>query len=274
MGCRELVYEANSSYYGSDADNVTVGSNGDFKESDYDLLSGLVDQNGTNLFSSVKEINKFMELGGDFEYASNLLSNGFSLDDILLFRRNSIMVIDESKPNALVVFPQDDYNHAFSINNLGHFLERINQEYNIFPFRALNEDQVYSAIESVENIELLVLFGHGTKTSLTLSNFGWASNPEIGKIDINDLELCPYLDLLSKEAVIFLGSCSNAEGREDAENLANMVINCAQGRTVYAAVSPFRPGSNIIINRVYPLELTIRSMLSFGNIDLTYTNQE
>ena len=78
-----------------------------------------------------------------------------------------------------------------------------------------------------------------------------------------------YLSLLNPEAVIFLNSCSNAEGGKGAKNLANFVAEMALGRKVIASEKDFQI-SGVKVEGMYPLNLSI----FYGDLEVTFDSKK
>ena len=240
---------------------------------------------GENIFTG-GEIVDFLQAGGTREYAQALISQSQSLRgrEITTFLRlgleaDSVNTFEDTeRPNALVVYSTDDLFGALYYSTYFDPVPPIaafgpiwlNYDYRIVFVK--EEGQVYQAITETPNLELLVIGGHGTRTSSTLGMFPtqttdkdlvyYSARFETASFGFEDGELSKYLSLLEPNAVIFLFSCSNGKGgvydgnNVPVKNYANFVAQRAGGRTVIASTAPFG-ADNIQITNAYPLELRI-----------------
>lgn len=218
--------------------------------------------------------------------ATELAARGFDEGYQTLFQDIGLDLADTGKPNALAIFPASDHNGAFSSIHLGWVVRGLAEHFDLQPFVARQEQEVYAALSHfAPETDLLIFFGHGTQRSISLGEEDcrlFACNRgETYTLDLSDEdELAAYLDLLPSDAVIFLSSCSTGYGEAGAENLANLVMASAPGRTVYAGSAPFQPGG-VRVNRWYPFDVTIMGTWGpqvgpFGFMsltDVTYTNR-
>lgn len=247
-------------------------------------------------FFTCEDIVKYIWYGGSLEYAKEMASYrdssqhnffygaqlpqfaalGLKADEILHFR-------DTEKPNALIVYPtydinSDGYEGAFSTPEALKLFEHIRERYDVKIVVASVEEEVYSGLASGPIFDLGMFSGHGSSDSLRLGMTGppRVSNPATHSgrgtlegltIDTEDFELASFFHNFSKDAVIFLNSCSTAEGGKDFSNLANHVAQFAPGRKVIASKVPFS-GSDVKIDleKIYPLDLRI----VVDGIDQTY----
>jgi hypothetical protein len=184
------------------------------------------------------------------------------LEDMLGF-------MDTEKPNALFIYPTDDHNGAFETPSAIELYKELKKEYDVELILADTEDPVYEALEKIPNIELLVLGGHGSQKSLHLGKIVDKENREKYFIDTEDIELKDYLANLTSDATIYLMSCSNAKGGENAENLANYVASISEERTVIASKEPFAIAW-VELKDKYPLELQINNQ---EGEDVTYVTR-
>jgi len=216
-----------------------------------EALSRVEDSKGNKVFSE-PTITSLYELG-------------LTIDEII-----SPIFVDTDKPNAVVIFPTSDDSIAFAATK--NLLERIRGRYDTFVKVASTEQEVYSAIMTIPNVELLVLSGHGSQMTLGLGS----GKHEKYKIDISDSELGKYLQNLNPNAPIVLNSCLNAQGGYLEINLANFIMQISHGRKVIAAMDLFSP-FHIRINSDYPLDLSFMAeppitSTSIHKVDVTYTN--
>ncbi len=201
---------------------------------------------------------------------------------LFLFRYEEGQFEDTNKPNAVIVYPTNDRNTAFETPESMRFFGMIREKYDIRLVIAEKEEEVYKAIDSTPDIELLILGGHGSENSLSLGEedpmLANGTKSEEYKLDLSDKEIAQYLKKLKPQAVIFLNSCSNAKGDENSDNLANFVIKNADGRKVIASKEPFS-ASNVHIKSLYPFDIQIIKIrystlpVNEKEIDVTYTNK-
>ncbi|MDP3639652.1 MAG: hypothetical protein Q8R53_00430 [Nanoarchaeota archaeon] len=218
--------------------------------------------------------------------ALELAVRGFDERYRTLFQDCGLDLVDTAKPNALAIFPASDHNGAFSSIHLGWFVRGLQEHYDLQPFVAAQEQEVYAILDHYAlETDLLIFLGHGTQRSISLGEEDCrlfeCNRSETYTLDLSDEEeLFPYLTRLNSDAVIFLESCSTGYGEAGAENFANMVMRNAVGRVVYAGTAPFQ-ASGIRVNHWYPFDVTIMGTWGmptgfFGFMpitDVTYTNQ-
>lgn len=225
------------------------------REKDAEILQGL---------SDIKDEK------GDFKFSPFevriLYKLGFDKDNLPQFK-------DGKKPNAIIVYPAIDRDGAFETEAYMKFYDKIKNQYDTKIIFTGVEQKVYEAIDSTPNVKLLILSGHGSPENLSLGD----EDPRIinerkseeYNIDKSDEELSKYLKKLAPDAVIFLNSCSNANGGKDKENLANFVIKHAGGRKVIASKVPFS-GSDIVVKSLYPFDIQIK----VKDKDVTYSTKK
>ncbi len=281
-------------------DMAKITSNGRRVFSDAILYSRYIDNGGTNkfakkmmevhpMFVDEKVITTFKMNCDDINYARYLAETleDVNPDSIVQSITNELrdyriiqlrdltrgnLLEKSDKPNALVVFPLADWNGGIYNHSNKKLIKKIQEEYNTRVIVAQNENEVYCAIESDPNIELLMIQGHGSKTTLSLGEKDLRNNSdkdynEKFTIDTTDHEFEEYLRRLPKNAVTFLYACSNGEGNN---NLADFIISMTDGRTVYASKEPFA-NCNIRLNSIYPFDIKLRKWIFK---DITYTNKE
>jgi len=187
-------------------------------------------------------------------------------------KENAFKFEDTFKPNAIFVYPTRDPVASFETLHSIIFFEIMQKHYDIRLVIAENENDLYRAIDKTPNVELLFLAGHGFKQRMLLGDQACSDIPEKDKeryqIDFSDTELSAYLKKLNPDAIIFLNSCSLAEGGKKAKNLANFIMNHADGRKVISSEIPFS-SREIKVKSIYPFDAKI---ILFGR-DFTYTNK-
>lgn len=177
---------------------------------------------------------------------------------ILGFSVKDTVFVDTSKPNALIVFPTKDANSAFAINTYRNIIQKVKNAYDLRVIAASIEDQVYNALQTTPEIELLILNGHGNAYSLSLGDI----DPQVGtihderySIDVHDNELSVHLNRLHPDARIFLFSCSNAD-TTTRTNLATAIKRFSKSRKVFASKEKLAT-QEIIIKSIYPFDIRI-----------------
>lgn len=248
-------------------------------------------------FFTCEDIVKYLWYGGSLEYAKEMASYrdsfqhhrfygaqlpqffalGLTAEEILYFK-------DTEKPNALVVYPAYDingsgYEGAFRTPEALKLFKHIRERYDVKIVVASLEEEVYEALTSGPKFDFGMFSGHGSPFDLRLGmTCPPISDPATGMtkkavelesliIDTGDFELNSLFDNFNEDAVIFLNSCSTAEGGDDLSNLANHVALFAWGRKVIASKAPFS-ASDVKIDpeKIYPFDLRI----VVGKVDETY----
>ncbi len=252
-------------------------------------LASLPDGCGNVFFTAGYDIVAFKKSNGTVEYAKKFSSTACASE--LSFRGNQLPqlyslgldlkevvgFVDTPKPDALVVYPTHDgiYNDenygAFRTISSVNLFKELQKAYDIKVVIASTENEVYDALGSRAGFKLFMLCGHGTKTTLSLGEkdlrIAAAEKDETYRIDPSDSELELKLQNLDPAAVIFLNSCSTAEGGEKEDNLANTVAKWAKGRKTIAATEVLWT-HRVTTNIPYPLEVTL--MDKEGKKNITY----
>jgi hypothetical protein len=180
---------------------------------------------------------------------------------------NTYKFKDTEKPNAVVMLPKDDYNGAFTNGCFISLRQKINNNYDAKFVIAETEDELYKALEEVPDQELRVFFGHGTKTSLRLSNDKPLEFPsEKRELGIWDTEISNYNHNAKPNCRTVLISCSNGAGREEGDNLANFIAK-QTGQEVFAGSKSF---NKVKVRNVSPLEVGIISIEDDKESEVTY----
>ncbi|MBM3200182.1 hypothetical protein FJZ53_04545 [Candidatus Woesearchaeota archaeon] len=278
---------------------ITLLNDWKANEEDIKALASIKDKNDNPRFKK-QDLVDLARGRVPAKYVDNLLSNekkdrgkrlsGFNIRRFYQFGFTKGDITEEglckfnetSKPNAIMVYTTLDYGTAFETEEDLKLLENIKSHYDAYIVLVSTEQEIYQAIDNIPNAELLVLSGHGTPKTLSLGietpqNF---LEYEQYLIDTSDDELSKHLSKLSPNAVIFLNSCSNAQGGEKADNLANFVIKNSGGRKVIASKETFE-GKDVRIKSLYPFDIQIiktryNTSLLPGNekeTDITYTNK-
>lgn len=161
---------------------------------------------------------------------------------------------NSEKPNALLIYPASDYNGAFESKEAVALFHEIQSVYDVKVAFAKQDGDIAAAIHSVPDIELLMVAGHGTPTTLNLG--GEESSDETYNLDTSDTELGDALNTLHPHATIFLNSCSTGEDERSGDNLANFIRKQAKERTVIAPTESFEQ-REITIGSLYPFDVKI-----------------
>lgn len=267
----------------------TIGGSFEFAK---ELLS-MKDSSGNSQFIG-RDIFAYKEAGGTIEYAKKFLSatdsegrNIFSgaqlaqLYSLNISMPEALGFNDTSKPNALLIYPASDNNPdvygryiggSFRDSNHLNFFNELKKVYDLKVVVASEEDDFYTHLFSPAEFEFLLLAGHGSASSLTLSikdsRILQEKENEKRDIDISDQELKNYFQNLAPQAVIFLYSCSTGEGSDNATNLANTIAKWARGRKVIAPKEVLGT-SRVAINPFYPFDATLTDY-NTGKRDITY----
>lgn len=229
-----------------------------------DSLMG-ISENDVKLFRIDNALD-YVSVGGTYDRAM-LLHEKYGMNDaqIVLYQTlgadDSLAIFkDTNKPNCVMIYPHDDYNNAFKIPDSKRLFDNINASYDLFLKTVYDEKEIYKILDSIPNIELLILGGHGLQSSMEFRNISIFYFNEFLEqsymLDTGDKELSEHMNNLAPNARIFLYSCSNGRGREYQDNLANFVAQVS-GRRVYSMT---RPGNifDVSIDNAYPLEISNR----------------
>lgn len=259
-------------------------------------LSALRDGTGMPLLNA-HDILGFKRADGTLGYARNLYSmldnqgnpllTGFQIFRYaqLSMKKEEIETFqDTKKPNAIVIFPAEDYNEVFQLESVTTLFQKIKETYDVWVRFAITEQDVYDALLYVPDAELLVIGGHGSTKSLSLggeeAETAWRrrgggkkvvgrGKQILGKreeyfIDVTDKEMGIYLSQLDPHATIFLISCSTGNGGTENNNLATFISDFAGERKVFASQESFTP-SQIKINSLYPFDINIVKDVTYSN---------
>jgi hypothetical protein len=80
---------------------------------------------------------------------------------------------------------------------------------------------------------------------------------ETTQIDTGDVEIKKYFDMMDKDAVIWIFSCSGAApAPQGRENLATFLTHMAGGREVIAGRETYSI-TDVVVNQVYPFSINI-----------------
>jgi len=222
-----------------------------------------------NLISSkaslkfIKDLSDIKDKTGTYEFTGFQISRLFQLN---LSKKEILKFKDTDKPNALLVYPAiDPINEFYSPIEIS-ILEALKKKYDTRIIVASKEEEVYKELENIPNIMFFNPKGHGEYNILALGEYQWGlQGVEDGDVDLktenygidtSDNELEKVINNLHPNAVIFLDSCSNGEGRERKANLANFIKKLSKGRKVISATEPYS-GEDMEIQNFYPFDVKI-----------------
>jgi|GEM_PF-5299148 HEAT repeat protein len=127
----------------------------------------------------------------------------------------------DERPLAVVVYPKTDWNGAFYESPVAK--ELVSHGYRVMYYEASSDEETVQCLRratAAQQAAVIVLGGHGTKTSLTLSD----ASGEAAEIDISDeVQLRRASGALEDGGQIILESCSTGAEKEYGNNLANLL---------------------------------------------------
>lgn len=150
----------------------------------------------------------------------------------------------DSRPLAVIIYPKTDHNRAFEPNNIGELIEK---GYRVVYFEVASDEAVYQAVEAAtvkQKAQLIILGGHGIAERTAMGATDPASSEmsdEVYYIDLSDKPEMKQRHLslhLEKGAVILLESCSTGRGKQDGNNVANLMREVFPQASVYAPTLP------------------------------------
>jgi hypothetical protein len=215
------------------------------------IVTSLLAEEGYPMPAGVDSFDRlygFFEEDLDIDYVRTM----HSLTDIFTVYQNRIHFTDDTRPIALLIFTKNDTIGVFDAGRIINAFVGSGHYYTLY-YEARNEDEVIKIMEGVQNeyhrpVDLLFLAGHGSRTALSLADQGPDENETL-EIDNSDFDPPPdgnnFGDLLASlmdpNGQIFLDSCSNGEGGETGDNLANHVAQSVpQGVTITSYTVPTR----------------------------------
>ena len=133
---------------------------------------------------------------------------------------------NKTSDDAVIYFtPTSDYNGAFASAYDSYNFMRLRDKYSIIRVPVKHTQDI---IEVLENFKLLIIGGHGTSSSIKLSNNFWITK------DDSMNELCKAIvDVCDKDTTIVLRACSTGKGRD---SIASRFAEGIKPRTVIAPI--------------------------------------
>lgn len=262
-------------------------------------IANIVDENGNPLFKG-KDIVNFRWSGMKTKHLSDFMNlkakrkdlriDGTTIDE---YKQIAVQISDltefkdTEKPNAVVVLPYSDEYMGFQLfynDETKKMLDKVRKSYDIWIEIVATEQEAYRAINRVQNIELLVLGGHGNFDNLYFGPhkygyyedkisgekiFGAMTIDEVYGLDRSDKDLRENLKNLTPDATILLPSCLTGQGREKMKNLANFIAKASKGKRVIAPTEFIYP-KHLVIESAYPLEVKFVKEKDGVKRDVTY----
>jgi hypothetical protein len=155
-----------------------------------------------------------------------------------------------NKPLCVIINPSSthDHNGAFLSNTIlsdhnPDVIDSLTIAHHVLYFEASDEVDVIKSITSAcdtldKQIDLLILGGHGHSKGISLGDGNRAFDESSGQLGVEDLHLLSLLSPKVKaEATIILESCSTAGGKEDSDNVAQIVHRAIPHAHVYGPKS-------------------------------------
>ena len=170
--------------------------------------------------------------------------------------------LNDERPLALILYPKADWSRAFRNNQIEELIRRC---YRVVYYEINQENEVYQAMTEMgrEQIDLLILGGHGDQTSLAWG----ADDPSLGApktteefyldiLDGPDMEQRKLNKFLKPNATVILDSCDSGKGANSAANVANMLGHELPHCTILAPAGTTSIDTYIYdeINRVVDVE--------------------
>ncbi len=146
---------------------------------------------------------------------------------------------------ALLIIAKSDWNDAF-YQDKDLYAKLIKIDYSIMVFETYGDDEAFQFMEEFakkyEPVSLLILAGHGKPSSISLSNVLGHDMSSIDVYDETELESLGKINLVKKDGVVTLFSCSTGA----SDNSIAALISDKLNATVYAPTVPTSPTKWII----------------------------
>lgn len=185
---------------------------------------------------------------------------------------NRLTMQPDGRPLAVVVNAKGDHNGAFYLG-ANMFKELVQAGYRVLYFEVDTDTELVNTLKYATGLgtskqqraSILIMGGHGTQTSLHLQRDGTHHPDNHGIIDFSDEAFFRRAGLgkvLRPGGQVVLDSCSNGEGEDREENMANFVRKVfphAKTKGIWSATESYGPirlhfNENGELNRVeYPV---------------------
>lgn len=174
---------------------------------------------------------KYSNIRNFHRYSTNLLT-----ESVLNLQRPGYK---GDKPLMLAFMSPWDYSN-FGVRALdvkSHELGNFTKGYKVILFETENKQQMKQQLEMVRRlyqgrnqVAIMTIGAHGLQKKMALS--GQKKDEQM--LTVNDLGplFSPYDSLFKSDAIVFLASCRNGQGREKEVNIANQMGHALPGRTV------------------------------------------
>ncbi len=217
------------------------------------------------------------------EFAEEMAPKGMNALTILYYYGLALEPGDtaftgENGRRCLALLPTWDssvpfYWPVFSCRQTAEFLGSLRSVYDLRVRAISTLEEMCAEIERTPDVDLLVLAGHGKRDSLMFGKstvYDQLFDDSLGELTTASESAARYFAMLPEDATVFLDSCSNGEGRDSGDNLANAVAGWAPGRTVIASTADCGP-DDITFESLVPFRLSIRTFSPEGEeMDSTY----
>lgn len=138
----------------------------------------------------------------------------------------------DNRPLAVILYPKSDWNGASAFNDYVDAL--IGEGYRVMYYEAESDAQVIQFLNSAtgeQQAELIVFGGHGEQGNISFGN-GDSEEAQLDLKDENQLITSGVSHALKDNGQIIIKGCSTGEGREQGNNMVNLL------RRVFPQASP------------------------------------
>lgn len=152
---------------------------------------------------------------------------------------NRVMLSEDGRPLAIVVYPKEDWNGAMRPDNLwGSSYSYVNElrekGYRVLYYEARTETDLYDAIReggTSQKISVLLIAGHGDSETIDFGG-NYRLRREVYYLGLNDMnEMRKLAGLMAEDCVVILESCSTGAGRN---NIARALGRALPGCSIFA----------------------------------------
>ncbi|MFH1408398.1 MAG: hypothetical protein ABIH34_00680 [Nanoarchaeota archaeon] len=182
---------------------------------------------------------------------------------------------DTDRPNAVLTYPREEYGFPFIKPQIVRNLAMLTKTYDCAIRTIETEEELYTLLDSIPDISLIVTHGHGSRALL---GFGIRSTgPDIHLASIDerlflspeDTEVGDHIQNILEDAIFHLYGCYTGEGKHDDENMVNFVAGIIPGRKVIGFTD------NSYVDQIYivsllPYDVCNLTSLNKGISDATY----